>query len=764
MRSHSLRGVAVAVILLAMGFIGPSGDIGAQPPPFTITATVYQDLDGDFDAYPDTGETGRVTVTLQYTGIGPLTGTTFTLISSDPDVACITEKSLCGGDWQTGNQKTIGTLNSIGFAFRASNTLNTVSILNPEVIDLCLIVDADQFTGPSDPICFSLTADIDSPTPASQNYIPNGGVLSEDFDTDRNFDQKFTILDTFQVYDAGTNLTYHGSYLNGSNMGAGGPCPGFLVPPNNPGCILDPDYPMDWHLHCPNGATTACPNVESGVCAGGCSFDTPANGIKAHSCPDQPNNRCNSLHMGAHFDGNNVAGDSTHFRTLQAFVSPPINLALFPQAGDLKMSLYQIVDLMDDNGVAPNNTGRCVDCAQVQIQVDQDPDPAVDVWGLWDLLVPFENVYDHTPNDPLTFGDYYCLFGPLDAASATQCYPQGAWSHCGDAHGGTTFDCPGPGSAGTGTGTWVRSSFDLAAYQGSRVRIRWVGSTWMFDSSSSSYYEVGPGWNTSQHDDGWWLDDISITGVIDKQLAQAPDPSPPPATTCPANNCVQAPANLVGWWPFDEPCGLFAEDLANSLRGRLLGTPPPSHVIGKVGNALKFSGSGPQWVRVPDDPLLDFGPANALGTTDFSIDAWIKAPPTTLGAIVDKRDTSPYRGYSLFVYNNRLGVQLADGNFTNYVATSGNVANGVWHHVAVTVDRDNPNGGILYRDGQPVLTFNPTNRNGSLANSNKLFIGKGAASGAEFKGIIDELEIFRRALTQAEIQSIFQADSYGKCK
>ncbi len=297
---------------------------------------------------------------------------------------------------------------------------------------------------------------------------------------------------------------------------------------------------MDWHLHCAPGST-ACPNVESGTCVGGCSYATPANGRRALSPP-------NSMHMGAHFDLNDsLAGDTTHFRALQAFVSAPINLALYPRPGDLIVSMYHIADLMDNNAI--DNANQCVDCADVQIQSDGAPDAAVDDWGAWEKLVPFQNVYDHKFYAWSIFGGYYCAFTPRDAGPAPppappgavkelMCYPQGAWSSCGSTTGtstSTTFQCPGPGTIDpSGAGVWVQTKFNLASYVGRRVRIRWIGSTWTFDAVNSSYYETGPGWNNQDKDDGWWLDDIAITGALEKQFSVSPHTKPPPATSCPA--------------------------------------------------------------------------------------------------------------------------------------------------------------------------------------------------------------------------------------
>ena len=98
------------------------------------------------------------------------------------------------------------------------------------------------------------------------------------------------------------------------------------------------------------------------------------------------------------------------------------------------------------------------------------------------------------------------------------------------------------------------------------------------------------------------------------------------------------------------------------------------------------------------------------------------------------------------------------------------MADGDWHHIAVTVKRDSPTGGKFYVDGEPVPgpygVFNPTNRPSSLTNNGALRPGSRSFSPPSglYHGILDEVELFPRVLTPAEIQGIFQAGSNGKCK
>ena len=136
--------------------------------------------------------------------------------------------------------------------------------------------------------------------------------------------------------------------------------------------------------------------------------------------------------------------------------------------------------------------------------------------------------------------------------------------------------------------------------------------------------------------------------------------------------------------------------------------------------------------------------------------------------------SSPIQGYQFFLYNDRLGLQLGNnGNYTNYVSTTAVPANNKWHLVAVTVDRSSSSCGTAcgtwYLDGNAVGTFDPSSYDNLSLNSAgiPLLIGAQEASlggGEFFKGGLDELEIFNRALNATEVQALFNAGSAGKCK
>ncbi|MCX8103871.1 MAG: LamG domain-containing protein, partial [Candidatus Bipolaricaulota bacterium] len=265
--------------------------------------------------------------------------------------------------------------------------------------------------------------------------------------------------------------------------------------------------------------------------------------------------------------------------------------------------------------------------------------------------------------------------------------------------------------------------------------------------------------------------------------------------------CIQPPAGLQEWWPLDETSGTAVNNLiphpipghgpdphnGTSNPGAIGGT-GPAPIAGMVGGALQFDGTD-DFIEVSDGAgTLSHGNP----TSNFTIDAWVKVNPgdaSGVRPIVDKRFDFPdsqnpnvhTRGYAFYLFNGQLGFQIADdiaglsqicdggppftANCTNYVSTGPNIADGQWHHVAVTVQRTGTPEIRLYVDGNVVLTRGA--RTGNANSSIPLLIGAGypiVISKPFFKGAIDEVEIFNRALDQSEIQAIFKAGPAGKCK
>jgi hypothetical protein len=225
--------------------------------------------------------------------------------------------------------------------------------------------------------------------------------------------------------------------------------------------------------------------------------------------------------------------------------------------------------------------------------------------------------------------------------------------------------------------------------------------------------------------------------------------------------CTPPPFNMVAWWPLDEQSGTTATDIVNSNNGTHINGPVPT-ASGKVNGALEFNGANNDYVEVPDNSVLNFGAG------DFSIDAWIN---NGIGPIVSKFSTSGI-GYALSLAiipstdlpsgtRALMLTVVGSGGGFNY-QYCGEIPPNQLSHVAAVIDRDT-NTAKCYVNGvlQNTITIPITD---STTNSDPLFIGHSNEYNNYYYGLIDEVELFNRALTASEIQDIYNAGSAGKCK
>ena len=215
-------------------------------------------------------------------------------------------------------------------------------------------------------------------------------------------------------------------------------------------------------------------------------------------------------------------------------------------------------------------------------------------------------------------------------------------------------------------------------------------------------------------------------------------------TVNPIPPCVAPPAGLVSWWRAEGD----AIDQAGTNNGTLIGN--TTYGPGRVGQAFVFDGNG--------DAVRVGNPAN-LQLQDLTIEAWIRRASTT-AVTVSGGDGEIFcygsGGYAFgFHSTGRMFFGKVD---VDEVAMSTPIADTNFHHVAVTKVSSNV---VFYVDGVAygVPSYNPT-----FAFSTPAAVGaRGDNIAASFLGSIDELTIYNRALSAAEVQAIYNADGSGKC-
>ncbi len=219
--------------------------------------------------------------------------------------------------------------------------------------------------------------------------------------------------------------------------------------------------------------------------------------------------------------------------------------------------------------------------------------------------------------------------------------------------------------------------------------------------------------------------------------------------------CVPAPTGIVGWWPGDGN----ANDIVDRHHG--MAENGTTFEPGLVGQAMYF-GAPTSLIRVPNNPAL------ALGNT-FTVEFWLKPTFTMDPSTPNPRlymFVSKGADNTINTANNTVSPSVRDarlevrGPVPRPNSTTDTWLSGQWYHVAVTFDGS---GYKVYvngaQEGSSLSTFS------ILDNTNDLIFGyDGVFPHTHFDGVLDEISLYNRALTAAEIRAIFAAGSAGKCK
>ncbi|WP_299493613.1 LamG-like jellyroll fold domain-containing protein [uncultured Shewanella sp.] len=177
------------------------------------------------------------------------------------------------------------------------------------------------------------------------------------------------------------------------------------------------------------------------------------------------------------------------------------------------------------------------------------------------------------------------------------------------------------------------------------------------------------------------------------------------------------------------------------------------------------------YIEINDQNRLD------IQEEDFAIDTWIQTYSMKQRVIVDKRyenQEKDVKGYVLYIDEGQFSFQLATGDGTwhclephsscSLYHSGGFIADGNWHHVAVSIDRDHPQGMHFYLDGQLIATADPTDRMTSLENDKPLRIGsRSSYKTGLFKGAIGAVNLYHRQLTNSEVNNLYRQGNTRHC-
>ena len=229
--------------------------------------------------------------------------------------------------------------------------------------------------------------------------------------------------------------------------------------------------------------------------------------------------------------------------------------------------------------------------------------------------------------------------------------------------------------------------------------------------------------------------------------AVARDPTGNSVTSTPVNVTVNnlpppSPGGLVAAYSFNAGSGQTAADASGSGNTGTIVNATWS-AAGRYGAALSFAGTG--FVTVADASSLDL-------TRGMTLEAWVR-PTATQGSawrtvLIKERPSGLC--YSLYANSTSKKPQAVINTGGNDRSTQGasTIPVNAWTHLAATYDGTTLR---IYVNGSLAQS---TNVPGSLVTSNgALRIGGNSVWGEYFRGLIDEVRVYSRALSASEIQT-----------
>ncbi|HYR83881.1 MAG TPA: LamG-like jellyroll fold domain-containing protein [Terriglobia bacterium] len=202
---------------------------------------------------------------------------------------------------------------------------------------------------------------------------------------------------------------------------------------------------------------------------------------------------------------------------------------------------------------------------------------------------------------------------------------------------------------------------------------------------------------------------------------------------------------LTGYWALDEGSGGTTADSAGNNNGSLVNN--PSWITGKVRNALQFNATDNS--NDTDDPRVWIGRSFDVPSLPFTVSAWIN--PTDFAdyrVIFSKRDTVQTMRFDLGLEQQSGRVYLANPSHLTFIYSP---PTNTWTHLAVVASSTDTK---LYVNGTLQQTVGAFTL-GTSGTANTAIGGTGEVLTGDddpFKGAIDEVRIYNRALSPSEIQ------------
>jgi Concanavalin A-like lectin/glucanases superfamily/Bacterial Ig domain len=220
---------------------------------------------------------------------------------------------------------------------------------------------------------------------------------------------------------------------------------------------------------------------------------------------------------------------------------------------------------------------------------------------------------------------------------------------------------------------------------------------------------------------------------------------------------AQLQNGLVGYWSFDDGSGIIASDSSGNGNIATLVNGPSWSTAGEIAGALSFDG------------VDDYVAFASQAQSTISISAWVYAQATP-GNVFPRIIDMP--GYVLFLAepsnpkSNPASLGFLSRRSTQdgeWDTPANSLAYNSWNHLAVVYDSSSTsNNADLYINGVKQTISKISSPQGTqTANEGAGIIGNRIPLNRGWNGLIDELRVYNRALSAAEIVSLYDQGNSG---
>ena len=205
---------------------------------------------------------------------------------------------------------------------------------------------------------------------------------------------------------------------------------------------------------------------------------------------------------------------------------------------------------------------------------------------------------------------------------------------------------------------------------------------------------------------------------------------------------------LVAYYPFN---GNANDESGNFRNGKVIGAVNVGRDrFGNTGKSGEFN-DAIGYVDCGVDPAFDF-------PSDFSICLWFKTDSSQISYLVSKYDHRSKGSYGVSCLN-LIGGFVWGGNRDNFSQSNlvADYADNTWHSLVMV--HSVLNGSVVYKDGISKGAIPGSVGHSQFNLKESLKIGGLGSAGLFFKGSIDDVRIYNRALSDGEVKALYDYES-----